>query len=77
VDVDHHRAVSHLLTSRVWLVGVLVAPLLPIFSVSVQRPGEYVLLITFAISMTDKSLIMQATQKILKWIQKEAPNLFI
>lgn len=43
----------------------------------VQRPGEYVLLITFAVSMTDKSLIMQATQKILKWIQKEAPNLFI
>ena len=45
---------------------------------SVQRPGEYTLLVCFSISMTDKTLIMSATQKILKWIQqKEAPNLFI
>jgi len=43
----------------------------------VQRAGEYTLLVAFAISMTDKALIMTASQKILKWIQKEAPNLFI
>lgn len=43
----------------------------------IQRPGEYTLIICFACSMTDKLNVMNATQKILKWIQKESPNLFI
>jgi len=43
----------------------------------VYRPGDYVLVITFTLSMTDKALISAAAQRILKWIQKESATLFI
>lgn len=76
--LGNNAAQRHLFPCQLSLLTGSISLALALFpSAAVQRPGEYTLLVTFSITMTDKTLIMAATQKILKWIQKESANLFI